>query len=74
MAQDREGSDRWIRKHALSVLIYEGIISEIFDYDYAPQSTLIENKRAWVNISQEGLSDVELLREEHGGGTVMTRH
>jgi hypothetical protein len=63
-AQDREGSDRWMRKQALSVLIYEGIISGIFDYDYAPQSALIENRRVWVNISQEGQSDIELLREE----------
>ncbi|KAL7542407.1 hypothetical protein ACHAXR_013410 [Thalassiosira sp. AJA248-18] len=63
-ATDREGSDRWIRKQPLSVLIYEGIISEIFDYDYAPQSALIENRRVWVNVSQEGHSDIELLREE----------
>ena len=63
-AKDREGSDRWVRKQALSVLIYEGIIAGIFDYDYAPQSALIENRRVWVNISQEGQSDIELLREE----------
>lgn len=63
-ATDREGSDRWIRKQPLSVLIYEGIISEIFDYDYAPQSALVENRRVWVNVSQEGHSDIELLREE----------
>ncbi|KAL7549921.1 hypothetical protein ACHAWF_013176 [Thalassiosira exigua] len=63
-ATDREGSDRWIRKQPLSVLIYEGIISGIFDYDYAPQSALVENRRIWVNISQEGQSDIELLREE----------
>lgn len=63
-ATDRDGSDRWIRKQPLSVLIYEGIISEIFDYDYAPQSALIENRRVWVNVSQEGQSDIELLREE----------
>lgn len=48
----------------MSVLIYEGVISGIFDYDYAPQSALIENRRVWVNISQEGQSDIELLREE----------
>mmetsp|Transcript_20530 Transcript_20530/g.44492 ORF Transcript_20530/g.44492 Transcript_20530/m.44492 type:complete len:312 (-) Transcript_20530:12-947(-) len=63
-ADDREGSDRWARKQALSVLIYEGIISGIFDYDYAPQSALIENRRVWTNVSQEGHSDIELLREE----------
>lgn len=63
-ATDREGSDRWIRKQPLSVLIYEGIISGIFDYDYAPQSALIETRRVWANVSQEGHSDIELLREE----------
>lgn len=63
-ATDRESSDRWVRKQALSVLIYEGIISGIFDYDYAPQSSLVENRRVWINVSQEGQSDIELLREE----------
>ena len=63
-ATDRDGSDRWARKQALSVLIYEGIIAGVFDYDYAPQSALIENRRVWINVSQEGQSDIELLREE----------
>ena len=63
-ATDRDGSDRWVRKQALSVLIYEGIIAGVFDYDYAPQSALIENRRVWINVSQEGQSDIELLREE----------
>ena len=53
-----------MRKQALSVLIYEGIIAGIFDYDYAPQSVLVENRRVWINVSQEGQSDIELLREE----------
>ncbi len=64
-AQNREGSDRWIRKQALSVLIYEGVITGLFNYDYSPQSALVENRRVWVNVSQEGQSDVELLREEN---------
>ncbi len=34
------------------------------DYDYAPASELIENRRIYLNISQEGKSDVEFLREE----------
>ena len=63
-AEDRAGSDRWLRKQALSVLIYEGIIAEIFDYDYAPQSVSVEGRRVWLNFSQEGHSDIELLREE----------
>ncbi len=46
------------------MLIYEGITADIFDYDYAPHSTLVGNRRIWVNVSQEGQSDVEALREE----------
>jgi len=45
------------------VLIYEGIVANVLDFDYAPQSDLIENRRVWLNISQEGKSDIEFLRE-----------
>lgn len=48
----------------MSVLVYEGVISGVFDYDYAPQSSLIDNRRVWVNVSQEGQSDIEFLRED----------
>lgn len=63
-ANNRSDKDTWIRKQALSVIIYEGILVDVFDYDYAPQSTLIENRRVWCNLSQEGQSDIEFLREE----------
>mmetsp|Transcript_45192 Transcript_45192/g.54796 ORF Transcript_45192/g.54796 Transcript_45192/m.54796 type:complete len:856 (+) Transcript_45192:187-2754(+) len=63
-ASNRHESDRWIRKQALSVLVYEGIVANVFDYDYAPQSALVENRRVWVNVSQEGQNDIEFLREE----------
>ena len=63
-ASNRDEKDLWIRKQALSVLVYEGVIADLFDYDYAPTSILIENKRVWCNISQEGQSDIEFLREE----------
>lgn len=56
--------DEWIRKPALIVLLYEGIVSGVLDYDYAPASAFIENRRIWMNITQEGKSDVEFLREE----------
>ncbi len=59
-----DGGKKWIRKPALIVLIYEGIVANVFDFDYAPQSELIENRRVWLNISQEGKSDIEFLREE----------
>lgn len=56
--------DGWVRKPALIVLIYEGIIAGVLDYDYAPSSALIQNRRIWMNVSQEGKSDIEFLREE----------
>lgn len=56
--------DEWIRKPALVVLIYEGIVAGVLDFDYAPASAAIENRRIWMNVSQEGKSDVEFLREE----------
>lgn len=56
--------DEWVRKPALIVLIYEGIVAGVLDFDYAPASALIENRRIWMNVSQEGKSDVEFLREE----------
>ena len=34
------------------------------DYDYAPHSSLIDNRRIWFNLSQEGQFDIEFLREE----------
>ena len=40
------------------------MLADVFDYDYAPTSTLVEKKRVWCNISQEGQSDIEFLREE----------
>ena len=62
--EKKEGNRKWIRKQAFSVLVYEGVVAKIFDYDYAPHSILIEKQRKWFNFSQEGQSDIELLREE----------
>uniref|UniRef100_K3WM40 Uncharacterized protein n=1 Tax=Globisporangium ultimum (strain ATCC 200006 / CBS 805.95 / DAOM BR144) TaxID=431595 RepID=K3WM40_GLOUD len=56
--------EEWIRKPALLVLLYEAIVSKALDYDYAPSSEIVENKRKYFNISQEGKSDIDFLREE----------
>ncbi len=37
-ATSKEEKDKWIRKVPLLVLIYEGIVAGVFDYDYAPFS------------------------------------
>ncbi len=56
--------EEWIRKQALMVLIYEATVEQVLDYDYAPQSTLIQDRRVFFNKSQEGDSDINFLREE----------
>jgi WD repeat-containing protein 35 len=63
-APGTEEKDQWVRKPALIVLVYEGIQAGVLDFDYAPQSACIENRRVWMNVSQEGKSDIEFLREE----------
>ena len=46
------------------MLIYEAIVAQVLDYDYAPASELVENRRMYFNVSQEGKSDIDFLREE----------
>lgn len=53
-ADTRGEKDHWLRKPALVVLLYEGIVANVLDFDYAPQSELIENRRIWMNVSQVG--------------------
>ena len=63
-AQNAQESEGWMRQAALNVLMYEGIRSKHLDYDYAPASILVGTRRIFINISQEGKSDVDFLREE----------
>jgi len=63
-AENEDDREEWIRKQALMVMIYEGIVSQVLDYDYAPASDMVENRRKYFNISQEGKSDIDFLREE----------
>lgn len=56
--------EEWIRKPALMVLLYEAVTTQALDYDYAPSSELVEGTRNYFNISQEGKSDIDFLREE----------
>ena len=61
---DDQGS-KWLRSIPLSVLIYEGVNADVFDWDYAPVTIVVSGLRATVNLSQEGRSAVDGLRE-HG--------
>ena len=34
------------------VLLYEGIVAQVLDYDYAPSSEIVESRRMYFNMSQ----------------------
>jgi hypothetical protein len=51
-AHGTDEKDEWVRKQALVVLLFEGIVAGVLDFDYAPASVSIENRRVWMNISQ----------------------
>tara|TARA_B110000091_G_C13776777_1_gene459212 strand:+ start:262 stop:1716 length:1455 start_codon:yes stop_codon:yes gene_type:complete len=54
----------WIRRVPVLVLLYEGIISQVFDYDYAPSLEVFQANRVYLNITQEGKDDIDDLREK----------
>lgn len=51
-AESGADKERWIRQQAILVMIYEGIVAQVYDYDYAPSSELVEGRRLYFNISQ----------------------
>ncbi|EKX41195.1 hypothetical protein GUITHDRAFT_142126 [Guillardia theta CCMP2712] len=63
-----EDNESWIRQVPLWVLIYEGIMKEVIQFDYAPCSVLLSydgsSRRMFLNISQEAKSAIEDLREQ----------
>lgn len=61
-ASGTDGKESWVRQQAMMVLIYEAIVAEVLDYDYAPASAIVENRRKYFNISQEGRSEIDYLR------------
>ena len=62
-AQTAQDKEQWVRKLPLLVLVYEGIVQKVFDYDYAPASRSVEHKRVYLNITQEGTDDLDDLVE-----------
>ena len=62
-AQSAYEKEVWVRKLPLLVLIYEGIVQKVFEYDYAPESTVVKNTRLYLNVSQEGVDDLDDLIE-----------
>merc|ERR1719502_1607548 len=64
-ARSTEEKEKWVRKVQLMVLLYEGIISKAFNYDYAPQVQQVEARHVYMNITQEGKDDIDDLREAY---------
>lgn len=67
VAESDADSDTWIRHFPLLVLIYEAVVQGVLDFDYAPSPVIVPQrykpKRIWMNISQEGKSAIDDLRE-----------
>ncbi|MCK5686855.1 hypothetical protein KAJ27_22140 [bacterium] len=59
----QEDNEKWIRSLPLQVFMHEGIIKGLFDWDYAPASVDYLGGREFLNVSQEGLDDINDLRE-----------
>ncbi|CEG47274.1 uncharacterized protein PHALS_03920 [Plasmopara halstedii] len=58
-------NERWIRHVPLLVLLFEGILNDAFDFDYAPASIRLSYKgktlRRWINFSREGKAAIDDL-------------
>jgi hypothetical protein len=71
-SRNAEELETWLRELHLHVLIYEGILAGKLDFDYAPSSRQFSYvkdgkshmKRQFLNISQEGISAIDDLREQ----------
>lgn len=58
---DSKQKEVWIRSHAIMVLIFEGIVTGVLNYDYSSCAEVIGQTRLWMNISQEGRDDLDDL-------------
>jgi len=62
-AENDEEKEIWIRSHAVMVLVFEGIVTGVLNYDYSSCAVAIGSERVWMNLSQEGKDDLDDLRE-----------
>lgn len=51
----------WIREIPLLILLYEGIVAKVFDYDYAPSLEVFGNRTCFLNVAQEAREDLLAL-------------
>jgi len=58
-----DDEDRWIKSYALWVLVFHGIVSDVFEtYDYAPTVVMWHGAFRVANISMEAERDILRLR------------
>ena len=55
----QENNEIWVRKTQLLVILYECIRSGALNYDYAPMAETMGAKRVWLNVTQEGVDDLD---------------
>mmetsp|Transcript_38647 Transcript_38647/g.109295 ORF Transcript_38647/g.109295 Transcript_38647/m.109295 type:complete len:913 (+) Transcript_38647:295-3033(+) len=58
----KEDADEWIRLMPLMVLVYEGLLDGLFDYNYSPTPLWLHGRRLYLNLSHEGFADIDFLR------------
>jgi len=54
-----EDSELWVRRTQLLVIIYECIRAGALNYDYAPIAEIVGIHRVWMNVTQEGIDDLD---------------
>lgn len=61
--EDLKFSTRWVHRTPLLVYMYEGILLQLFDYDFSPSSELAGRGEVNMNVSSEGVDDLSDLQE-----------
>ena len=56
-------SNTWVKRIHIVTMIYEGILQGCFDYDFAPSGESDGLRRIFLNVSQDGVDDVDDLLE-----------
>jgi len=62
-ADETQHSTRWVHRTPLLVYIYEGILLQVFDYDFSPSNELAGKGAINMNVSSEGVDDLSDLQE-----------
>lgn len=60
-AESDDEEEQWVRSHVVYILVFEGIVSGVFNYDYSASSEIVGSQRVLMNVSQEGKDDLDDL-------------